>query len=117
MKLAKTSSEEIKSLWDILNEVEWLQKELSSGYFSNINEVDFEDYPIMQKFRTDDDINFIYDLCWHISKIHFQRILMNCEVLLDNCADQNSNVLDFNEKIKKGLELYEIWEKEQTKEN
>lgn len=117
MKLAKTSIEEIKSLRDILNEVEWLQKELIGGYCYSINEVDFEDYPIMQKFRTDTDINFIEDLCNHLSNIHFQRILMNCEVMLDNCADTDSDVLDFNDKIKKGLELYEIWEQEQTKEN
>ena len=104
MRLAKTTSEEIDSLQSALNEVEWLHKELKNTCFDDI---DFSEFEIMSKFDKTTPELFLGDLVHHLSAIHFQRILWNCHVLLDNCADPNLSHLDFNPDIKAGLELLE----------
>lgn len=102
MLLAKTNHEEIDRLQSALNEVEWLSKELKNKCFED---VDFSEFEIMSKFDNTDLEQFLSDLVHHLSSIHFQRILWNCKTLFDNCADPDLSYLDFNQDIKKGLEL------------
>lgn len=117
MKVAKTSTEEILSLLRPLNELEWLHKELQRKDFEN---VEWEDYEILGTMGTNasrgldlaterDPVFFIEDLVRHLSKIHFQRILLNCDTLLNHCADPDAETLEFNADIKKGLELLREW--------
>lgn len=105
MKLAKTSQEEISSLMEILNEVDQLKKDFQSRRFEDI---DWDDYEIMKTFPRDDAEDFLEALANHISGTRFHCVLWNCSVLLDNCADPNQDVLDFNEDIKEGLLLLEM---------
>jgi hypothetical protein len=35
----------------------------------------------------------------------FSRVVMGCELLIDNCCDKDSDVYDLSPRIKKGLEL------------
>ena len=104
MRLAKTNHEEIHRLQSALNEVEWLHKELKNTDFEDI---DFSEFEIMSKFDKSTPAAFLSDLVHHLAAIHFQRILLNCETLLDNCADPELSHLDFNPDIKAGLELLE----------
>lgn len=105
MRLAKTNHEEIDRLFSVLNEVEWLHKELKNA---NFEDVDFSDFDVMSKFDNKSPEAFLSDLIHHLSSIHFQRILWNCRTLLDNCADPELSHLDFNADIKAGLELLDI---------
>lgn len=105
LKLAKTSEKEINSLFDILNEIEGIHKyQLNSFEFEDI---DFEEYEIMKTFDSTTAEAFLLDLFRYLSSIHFQRILFNCQTLLENCADPNESTLEFNSDIKEGLKLLE----------
>lgn len=104
MKLAKTNHEEIDDLFNILNEIEWLHKELKQTDF---DDVDFSDFDVLRTFNRHNTDVFLTDLVNRLSSIHFQRILWNCRTLLDNCADPNLSTLDFNPDIKAGLDLLE----------
>lgn len=105
MKVGKTSEEEISRLAQLLNEIEWLHKEFQRGY--NFSDIDWIDYEILQKMNRDEPEKFLKEVCASISGIHFQRILMNCSMLLENCADRELTYLDYNADIKRGLELLE----------
>lgn len=104
MKLAKTNHEEIDRLYNALNEVEWLHKELKNADFED---VDFYEFEIMSKFDKSSAESFLKDLVNHLSSIHFQRIIWNCRTLFDNCSNPALSHLDFNADIKAGLELLE----------
>lgn len=118
IKVAKTNPEEIHKLYATLNELEWLHKELQRGEF---DDVDWEDFEVLGKLglvkdRGLDNMEhertaefFLEDLVAELSGIHFQRILMNLDTLLHNCADPDAKTLEFNPNIKKGLELLQAW--------
>jgi len=105
MKVAKTNQEEISRLNTLLNELEWFSKEFRLG--SDFSDIDWEGYEQLSKLPKDNAEEFLKVLCHTIAGNHFQRILLNCSTLLDNCADPNLKHLDFNPDIKAGLELLE----------
>lgn len=112
MKLAKTNEKEIDSLMDVLNEIEQINKhmEYDGEYWEEFkNELDSEkeSFPICCELAScckskDQFYRLVFN---HLSGIHFQRILWNCSTMLENCADPNSDHLDFKPEIKAGLEL------------
>lgn len=104
LRLAKTSEKEIDSLFAILNEAERLSNELKNNF---LEDIDFSEFETMQYFDRENTEQFLTDFVKHLSSIHFQRILFNCQTLLDNCADPDLDTLDFNKDIKRGLELLE----------
>jgi hypothetical protein len=114
MKVAKTNDEEISKLTTLLNEVEWMSKEFLRG--SDLSDIDWEDYELLWKLPKDNAEEFLKALCHTIAGNHFQRILLNCSTLLDNCADPNVEYLDFNPDIKAGLELLEKQRAEMEKQ-
>lgn len=109
MKVAKTNSEEISRLNSLLNEIEWLSKDFRSG--NDFSDINFEDYEILKDLPKDNAEEFLKVLCHKIAGNHFQRILFNCSTLLDNCADENQDTLDFNPTIKAGFEALELLKK------
>lgn len=115
MKVGKTNPKEIATLFKVLNELEWLHKELMHFDFEGI---EWNNYEVLSKFGQNgpdeerDLQRFIEDLAAHVSGIHFQRILTNCETLLDNCADPDQRTLEFNADIREGLEM--LWNHRNT---
>jgi hypothetical protein len=106
MKVAKTNQEEISRLNSLLNEIEWLSKDFRSG--NDFSDLDWEVYERLEELPKDDAEEFLKVLCHKIAGNHFQRILFNCSTLLDNCADENQDTLDFNPTIKAGFEAIEL---------
>lgn len=104
MKLAKTNQAEMESLLNLLNEVEWLHKELTLADF---DQIDFSEHEILKKFDNSNAEAFLNDLVRNIASIYFQRIIWNAMTLIDNCTDPDLSHLDFNKEIKAGLELLE----------
>ena len=102
MKLAITNEKEIMSLFDILKEIESIDK-----YNENALDLNTDEYPILSELDNTNEEYFLYELINRLSSIHFYRILWNLLVLLENCADLTKDTLDFNPDIKKGLELLE----------
>ena len=112
MKLAKTNQKEIDSLLDILNELESIRKyHYVHEYDDMIDEIDEnkESFPILSGITDNKDLpqEFWMKVINQLTSIHFQRILLNCMTLIENCADPDKSHLDFNPDIKKGLELLE----------
>ncbi|MEJ8598528.1 hypothetical protein JSO62_07465 [Riemerella anatipestifer] len=106
MKVTKTTQEEISKLNLLLNEIEWLSNDFRSGKdFSNL---EWEGYKRLEELPKDDAEEFLKVLCHKIAVNHFQRVLMNCSVLLENCADENEETLEFNPEIKLGFEAVEL---------
>ncbi|MEJ8597098.1 hypothetical protein JSO62_00100 [Riemerella anatipestifer] len=106
MKVTKTTQEEISKLNLLLNEIEWLSKDFRSGM--DLSSIDWEFYEILNKLPRDSEQRFLEILCHKIAENHFQRVLMNCSVLLENCADKNERTLEFNPEIKLGFEAVEL---------
>ena len=106
MKVTKTNQEEITRLNSLLNEIEWVSKDLRSGY--SFSDIEWEGYESLEELPKDNSEDFLEVLCHKISGNHFQRILFNCSTLLENCADKNSDTLDFNPKIKLGFEAIDL---------
>lgn len=106
MKLAKTNQEEISRLNSLLNEIEWMSKDFRSC--KDFSDLDWEGYERLEELPKDDAEEFLKVLCHKIAGNHFQRILFNCSTLLDNCADENQDTLDFNPTIKAGFEAIEL---------
>lgn len=112
MKVAKTNTDEILSLMRLLNEVEMLHKDLR---LYNLDSIEWDEYDELSKMgQCDDDgefnaERFVEDLARAFSNIHFQRILMNCDVLLQHCAHPDETTLEYNPNIAKGLELLQAW--------
>jgi len=104
MRVAKTNHDEIGSLFSFLSELSSFHK-----YYRNtdLQDIDWDEFGILSKFDRSSYESFFNALLQYVHEIHFERILTNCAVLLDNCADPNLDYLDFNENIKKALELLE----------
>jgi len=114
LRVAKTSEKEIDSLFAILNEAGSLKKELEHNF---LEDIDFSEFEIMKSFNRENEEGFLTDFVRHLSSIHFQRILFNCQTLLDNCADPDSDTLDFNKDIKRGLVLLNAQKQEPDFDN
>lgn len=112
VKLSKTNEQEISKLSELLNEIEQISKHCDFDDYDDFKSevLEHEDfYSVSSKYvkEYDDYKGFWLVMMKHLSSIHFQRILMNCSTMLDNCADPNLSHLDFKPDIKKGLELLE----------
>ena len=108
MKLAITSSEEILSLMQFLNDLINLKEDLQSKEPSDI---DFSEYQVLGKsffFSKENHEDLLDSILSSLDNIHFQRILWNADTMLLNCADLSQDTLDFSPDIKRGLELLEM---------
>ena len=59
-------------------------------------------------------VGWVINLKWYKPysiNLFYERVLTNCQVLLDNCADPNERTLEFSPNIKRGLELLEECQK------
>lgn len=108
MKVAKATEKEIYELQALLNEMDWLASELSYCY---LGDIDWDNYEILSKMNIDKDDEFFAEnlltkICKRMTEIHHAKILLNLITLLDNCADKNCDVLEFNPDIKKAIDFY-----------
>lgn len=103
MRLAKTNEAEIKTLIDFLKELEWLREELNNNDFEDAR-IDKEDFPLLSTFDKQSIQNFLFDICNHAKSLFWERILWNCQTLLDSCADPNLTYIDFKPEMKKLFE-------------
>lgn len=108
LKLARTSESEITALADILNDLETFQNSGDIDYYSDISTVDFSQYNTLCKFKGNSPEQLIEFICEQVSIIHFQRIIMNASVLLENCTDPDFKHLEFSPVIKRGFELVSL---------
>ena len=104
MKLAKASDEEIQEFYNLLSEIEQLQKEEKSYY---LEDIDFSEFEILGPIwkECENEKEFWKAVSYAVVGHHFQRILFNLTTLMENCADPNSSTFDFHPDIKRGLEL------------
>ncbi len=114
MKVGKTSEKEISELFNFMNELSWLADEFRTGEFEHI---DWNEFDILKTFDREDPNQFMSDLARYAKSLFYERVLTNCQVLLDNCADPNERTLEFNPDIKKGLELLESQKEGGTLQN
>jgi hypothetical protein len=96
----------------ILNELEEFSKEWNYHDFSSItfNEDDEECFEILYPlFKKSDGLDsFMWKVLLELRVIHHQRILWNCETLLDNCVDPEISHLEFKRDIREGFRASEI---------
>lgn len=114
MKLAITSSEEISALNSLCAEIEDFSKELNRYNYEDIDLETEENkghytllYPLWKKAHGSIE-DFMASIFTQFDVIHFRRILWNCDVLLNNCADLTLDTLDFNPEIKAGQEALSL---------
>lgn len=112
MKLAKANEREIANLCNILNDIEQLADDLNKYGFES---VDFSEYQVLKRVNNCDPEEMLLKLCREIKSTYWQKILFNCETLLENCADPDSTTLEFNAEILKGFRLIELSENPEYK--
>jgi len=102
IKVGKTTTEEIKSVMDFFNELSWLSDEMNDFDF---DDVDINaDFSILSNFDKKHPENFIKDIADHAKSLFYERVLINCQVLLDNVVDPNLTHLDWKPELKELLE-------------
>ena len=102
MRVGKTNEKEIKSVSDFLNELSWLSDSIN---FTNLEDIDFTDFEILSKFDKTNAEEFIESLAKYAKNLFYERVLINCSVLLENCADPNLSYLDFSPDLKQLIEV------------
>jgi hypothetical protein len=102
MKVGKTSEKEIKSLFHFFNELSWLSDAMNNLEFEDV-ELD-ADFEILSKFDQKHPENFIQEIADHAKSLFYERVLTNCQVLLDNAADPSLTHLDWKPELKKLFE-------------
>jgi len=102
MKLAKSKENEIDDINLFFRELSWLADALNLSDFSN-TDLD-EDFELLSKFDKDPEI-FIEDVAKHAKSLFWEKLIMNTQTLLENCADPKVDTVEFNENIQKGFAL------------
>lgn len=114
MKIAVTNKEEIEGLMKLCTELERFGDQYSPFFPAEDCElveldIDAEHFPILSRLKQESDnmMEFIIRVFKEFKEIHHWRILFNCLTLLENCADPNSDTLEYNKDITEALELME----------
>ncbi len=110
MKISRATEEEIYKLNSFLQEIESLGKAMENNYSE---EIDYSEYEIISKMIMKDKENgyfaehLLCNICQHLSGLNYPKIIFNLITLLDNCADKECDVLEFNKKIRRAMELFD----------
>lgn len=107
MTVARATETEIKQVRDFLNELGFINRYFHNEALFAIKQ-NSDEFEVLSKFRTDEPENFIEDICRYVDNIRHECVLFNLTTLMDNCADLELDHLDFNSKLKRGLELVEL---------
>ncbi len=105
MRVAKVTQQEIDRLRNILFDLQNLRELLC---YNELEDLSFEDFETLKGLDNTYPRGVLYSICRQISETYFEKILFNLTTLLDNCADEESDYLDFNKDIKRGFELLEL---------
>jgi len=103
MKLAKIKKSEIDKLLTILSEMQAFHKH-DSHY--EIEDVEWSEYNLLSNMNKANYEELFKDVCAYVSGLRFEQAVFNLLTLLDNCADPDSDTLDFHPDIKKALEMF-----------
>lgn len=111
LKLAKATEQEINAVHGIFQELDNL-----SGYYDPRDYVleNLEDFPVLYELVGGSNMEFIQNICQHVSDIRWQVVMLNLHTLMENCADPCLDTLDFKPSIKKGLQLFNEQQNPQT---
>lgn len=104
--LPRIKDHEIESVFGVMFELQLLKSDLLRDPEFNIFPLDQNYYPNLAGCFNKDPFIFLQGICELISSVPIELFTANLYTLLDNCASE-SDTLDFNDDIKKGLELLE----------
>ncbi|WP_333862585.1 hypothetical protein [Sphingobacterium sp.] len=104
--LARIKDHEIESVFGVMFELQLLRSDLFLDPEFNIFPLDQNYYPNLASCFDKRPFVFLQRICELISSVPIELFTSNLYTLLDNCASE-SDKLDFNNDIKKGLELLE----------
>lgn len=104
VKLARIKDYEIESVFSVLFELQLLKSDLFRDPEGNLFPLDQNYYTKLASCFDKDPFVFLQGICELISSVPIELFTANLYTLLDNCASE-SDTLDFNDDIKRGLEL------------
>ena len=102
MKLAKSKESEINNINLFFRELSWLADEKQ---YSDLEYIDFSDFELLSKFNKESAEDFIEEISRYAKSLFWEKLIMNTQTLLENCADPNVETVEFNDKIQKGFAL------------
>ncbi|WP_294187604.1 hypothetical protein [uncultured Sphingobacterium sp.] len=106
VKLARIKDHEIESVFSVLFELQLLKSDLFRDPEGNLFPLDQNYYTKLATCFDKDPFVFLQGICDLVSSVPIELFTANLYTLLDNCASE-SDTLDFNSDIKRGLELLE----------
>jgi hypothetical protein len=112
MKVSRTNEDEILKLSRLCSELEEFYKAYTYERFEDIDMTEDDEeyfknlYPLWK--QSDSADSFLMGILRKFNYLRHQRILMNCSVLLDNCADMGLSYLDFKPELKQGTEALSL---------
>jgi hypothetical protein len=112
MKVSRTNEDEILELSRLCSELEEFYKAYTYERFEDIEMTEEDEeyfknlYPLWK--QSDSTDRFLMGILRKFNYIRHQRILTNCSVLLDNCADMELSYLDFKPELKQGTEALSL---------
>jgi len=95
---------EIESVFSVMFELQLLRSDLLRDPEGNLFPLDQNYYTNLASCFDKDPFVFLERICELISSVPIELFTANLYTLLNNCASE-SDTLDFNDDIKRGLEL------------
>lgn len=108
MTVARATDKEIKQVNDFLNELENIGRYNRGEEVIDVIKEDTKYFKVLSALDCSDAESLLRDICNYVDGIRHSCVMFNLFTLMDNCADLESDTLDFNPTLKRGLELVEL---------
>lgn len=105
MKITKITTSQIQFLREVLEEIDDLAGMI---FMFGIGENQFEEYKHLGQFKISNADHALEAICQLVSKSHYDLAIDNLNTLLDNCADRDSDTLEFCPKISEANQVIEM---------
>lgn len=108
MTVARATDQEIKEVNNLLNELESIGRYYTGQEVIDVVKENKREFKVLSGFDREDSESFLRSLCDYVNNTRHNCVMFNLFTLMDNCADLESDTLDFNPTLKRGLELVEL---------
>ncbi len=106
LRVARVTNEEIQTLRNLLNELDSYGRYYQFQDLKDVIKDKSDDFPVLKDISLMSD-DLAEGIATYVSRIRWEMVLFNLDVLLDNCADLEKDTLEFSPRLSRALELLE----------
>lgn len=114
MKVARATQKEIGNLYKFLADLSEVRQQLFESSFYEDLELEKENFFYKARKEATRPTDFLFNICDLVDDMAIGEIMCNLQTLMDNCADLEDKVLNYNKDIEIGLKLVKDQKEEST---